>query len=134
MVDPSSIVKAIKITVDIIVYVKKVANAPKERETLLKELEDARYLLESLKHRAEKPHCNNESTQTMKWLATRGGPLEQYEQALETLSSNVKSGDGIKKVGKNLMWPFDQKEINDVLGRIERQKSLFQLALQNDLE
>jgi hypothetical protein len=39
---------------------------------------------------------------------------------------------GLKKLSKALCWPFEKGEIKDILGTIERQKSLFSLALQND--
>lgn len=134
MSDPVSTIKTtIESTIAIIKYVKNVEQAPKERETLLKELEDTRSLLDILKDRAENPHRDNELTQTMNWLATRDGPLEQFKQALKTLSSKLESGDGFEKARRNLMWPFDQKDIEAVLNRIERQKSLFQLASQNEL-
>lgn len=37
-----------------------------------------------------------------------------------------------QKIGRILAWPFKKQEAKDLLDSIERQKSLFVLALQND--
>jgi hypothetical protein len=37
-------------------------------------------------------------------------------------------GDGIGRLKKTIAWPFDKKEIQEVLGHIERLKSLVSLA------
>lgn len=60
------------------------------------------------------------------------GPLEQFKAALETLAAKLAPADGLKKLRKSLMWPFQEKEIKDILSTIERQKALFGLARQND--
>lgn len=38
----------------------------------------------------------------------------------------------LKELGRNLTWPFRKEEIKSLLSALERQKSLFNLALQND--
>ena len=68
----------------------------------------------------------------MKSLNVPTGPLEQFKIALEHLASKLAPVDGLRKVGKALAWPFQKTEIQDILNMIERQKSLFNLALQND--
>jgi hypothetical protein len=60
------------------------------------------------------------------------GPLEQFKGALEQLASRLEPSKGVKKVGRALTWPFQTEEIKEILSTIERQKSLFDLALQND--
>jgi hypothetical protein len=59
----------------------------------------------------------------MRTITAPNGPLEQFKISLERLAS---------KAGKALVWPFQKGEVNDVLVAIERQKSCFILAQQND--
>ena len=58
--------------------------------------------------------------------------MEQFKRALEQLASRLEPSKGPKMVGKALAWPFQTEEIKEILSTIERQKSLFDLALQND--
>jgi hypothetical protein len=64
------------------------------------------------------------------------GPIDQFKRLLEQLASTLVSGQGRKKglneFGRTLAWPFKKDEINGLLSALERQKSLFHLALQND--
>lgn len=60
------------------------------------------------------------------------GPLEQFKAALEQLASKLASVKGLKKVEKNLIWPFQEQEVTEILSTIERQKSLFALIVIND--
>ena len=59
-------------------------------------------------------------------------PLDQFKEAMELLASKLKPQSGLKKFGAKLLWTLDKKEINDVLSRIERMKTLVGLALQRD--
>lgn len=69
------------------------------------------------------------------WLATvqslnaSNGPLEQFRFWLECLAGKLPPVVGLKKV---LSWSFQKSEVKDMLCAIERQKTLFTLALQND--
>ncbi|KAK0512604.1 hypothetical protein JMJ35_004621 [Cladonia borealis] len=54
-----------------------------------------------------------------------------FKQALERLASKLATVTGFQKAGKSLLWPFQKREISEILGIIERQKTYFVLALQN---
>jgi hypothetical protein len=69
---------------------------------------------------------------TVKALAVPNGPLEQFQSTLEQLIEKLLPVVRLKKVGKTMTWPFRKGEIKDILCKIERQKMLFALALQND--
>ena len=61
------------------------------------------------------------------------GPLEQLQQALLRIVAKIEPADGIRKIGKHVRWKFEKAEIDEILSRIERLKSLINLALSNDL-
>lgn len=69
---------------------------------------------------------------TIKPLNLPGGPLDKFKIILEQLALKLKPVEGAKKVGRALKWPFQKGEINEILNTLERQKTLFNLALQND--
>ena len=70
---------------------------------------------------------------SIKALAVKGGALQQYQSALEQLASKLRPTNGFKALTHALVWKFDRKEIDLILSRIERLKSLASLALNNDL-
>lgn len=61
------------------------------------------------------------------------GPLDQLQQALLRIVAKVEPADGIRKIGKHIRWKFEKTELDEILSRIERLKSLINLALANDL-
>ena len=75
-----------------------------------------------------------ESTCFIFSLAAANGPIDQYRSALEQLQSKLISTatSGLKKIGSALIWKFSKEEMNNILARIERLKSLTQIALEMD--
>lgn len=73
-------------------------------------------------------------------LGAAKGPLEQYADVLKVLKKEKKrfmdpsttGGKKIIAIGKSLAWPFKKNDIERYLRTIERQRSMFLLALQND--
>jgi hypothetical protein len=60
------------------------------------------------------------------------GPLDQYRQALEQLAPLTTTEHGAKKIKNALVWKFSKEEIASILSRMERLKSLIQVALEMD--
>jgi hypothetical protein len=51
---------------------------------------------------------------------------------LEQLKNKISSGHGLKKMAKTLWWKYIKEDAKGILVRIERLKSLVQIALQMD--
>ena len=64
----------------------------------------------------------------MRSLGAEGGPLEEFAHTMEGLADKLKPIKGIKKL--TIFWRFDEKEVDTLLSKIERLKSLIGLALQ----
>jgi hypothetical protein len=127
--DPAtSIITLVQFTGTVIGYINDVKGASEERKRILDELSSTHYLLFLLKDKAEAKEWGD----TIKSLAIPKGPLEQFKDALERLASKLAPAEGLKKVGRALTWPFQKDDVKYILSTIERQKSLFSLALQND--
>ncbi|KAF2466052.1 uncharacterized protein BDR25DRAFT_185539, partial [Lindgomyces ingoldianus] len=65
-------------------------------------------------------------------LGGKDGLLYQYKCALEQLKHKISDGRGMKKIGKTLLWKYIKEDIERILLKIERLKSLVQIALEMD--
>ncbi|KAL1635337.1 serine/threonine protein kinase [Neofusicoccum ribis] len=66
-------------------------------------------------------------------LTAPDGPLHFFEKLLEELVSKLAPKDKLRKLAQPLSWPFDKKDITEMLGNLERLKTHFSLIIQNDL-
>jgi hypothetical protein len=136
MADPISIAASITAVLQlagtVIQYLNGVKGAPKERQRILNEVSSVSGVLFLLQDHAEQAREGDSWLLTLKSLNVPDGPFEQLEAALERLASQLAPVDGWKKAGKSFAWPFQKEEFKDILSTIERQKSLFSLAIQND--
>src|ERR1700722_16235045 len=136
MADPpsisASITAVLRLTSTIVQYLNDVKDASEECMRIRDEITSASFLLYMLNDHAEQARLGEACLSTVRSLSVPRGPLEQFKRALEQLESRLAPLKGLKKIGKALTWPFQREEIKDILSTIERQKSLFDLALQND--
>ena len=117
----------------ILVYLNDVKDAPKERENIALEANNIQALLMRLKYRLDNLQGLQLSwTAAVESLGEKHGPLEQFQATMESLAQSVKKDTGVKKLGKRLTWSLDRGKIKDILSKIERFKSLVNIALQED--
>lgn len=128
--DPlGSVVAVLDLTVTLMKYVNDVRDAPKERAQLAREASNVYALLTSLRFRVEEAQSDDPWFKQIKMLAAENGALSQFKAILERL---VKKLDSSSKF-KDLLWKFNKPDIEEALAKIERLKSLINLALANDL-
>ena len=135
--DPLSISAGItallQLTSTVIQYLNSVKGASEDRRRILSELASVNGILFILQDQADQAKQGDQWSSTLQSLNVPEGPLEQFRRALEHLSSKLAPpATGLKKLGNSITWPFQKEEIKEVLGSIERQKALFNLARQND--
>jgi len=123
----ASIVAVLGLTDTVVKYLNDVKDASEDRKKILLEISNAHGLLYTLKDLAERQPSGN-----VKSLDVPNGPLAQFKSALERLAVKLAPVTGRKKIEKALGWPFQKEDVADILRTIERQKSLFILALQED--
>ena len=133
MADPlsvtASIIAVLQLTGTLIRYLGNVQDATGYKTRLLLEVSGAKGVLETLRD------LSQESVQGDPILSTLGllvEPLKHHESTLRKLENALAPAQGLRKLGKAFKWPFEKGEIMDILGNIERQKTLFGLALQAD--
>ena len=129
----ASITALLQLTSTIIQYLNGVKGAPEERRTIFSELAGVNEILLILQDEADQAKQGDQWCSTLHSLNVPDGPLDQFRKALERLASKfASSATGLKKLGKAISWPFQKEEIKEILGSIERQKGLLNLARQND--
>jgi hypothetical protein len=120
---------AFNLTVAVSGYLRDVNDAPKDKQKLLAEVVSLQAFFTILKGKAESQGAWHK---TLESLAAPKGPLEQFKMALEGLVSKIQPADGLQKLRKAAAWPFQKKETKDILSILERHKTLFVLAVQDD--
>jgi hypothetical protein len=129
----ASITALLGTTAQVIQYLNDVKDASKEKRSLASEAASLLGLLTDLKYRAEEAEQTRDPWYTgIRVLGGENGPLEQFRNSLEELAAKLKPLSGYRKAGKSLLWTFDKTEINNILARIERLKTLIGFALSKD--
>ena len=121
----ASITSILQFSSAVIQYLVDVKNASKDRQKLILEIGSVTGLLFLLQDLAERAQWADPWLASIRALGVPHGPLAQFKGAMERLASKL-------RLGNRWAWPFEKKEIDNVLQTIERQKTLFALALQND--
>lgn len=136
MADPlsisASIVALLQISATIVQYVYDSSGFNEDRKKILIEVTSVTGLLYCLKDLTDREQGTESWTVTVKSLNVPGGPLEQLKTALECLARRLAPFHKAKTLQRMIAWPFQKKEIQEIFGVIERQKTLCALALQND--
>ena len=129
----ASVTAVLQLTATIIKYLNCVKGAISERQRLLSELCSINSILYILQDQAEKDADDDTIHRMFASLQVSDGPLEQFNSTLERLKSKLAPLKKSGTVVESIIWPFKKDEIKDLLQAIERQKTLFTLARQNDL-
>lgn len=131
----ASIIAVLQLTSTVINYLINAKDASKDQARCATEASNIYHLLTNLKYRLEEAKSENASWHTaVRSLAVANGPLDQYKSALDQLQSKVAtaSTSRLHKAGRALVWKSTKDEVANILSRIERLKSLIQIALEMD--
>jgi hypothetical protein len=135
-VDPATVLKIINDISDhaltVVKYLNDVKNSSKDQNALLDEINAIPPILARLQH-----HVADEKWKaTMETLGQENGPFEQLTSELQKMEKKLKTPSGkfatVAKVAKSMAWSFNKDDDKKHFDRIERIKSILQLALQNN--
>jgi hypothetical protein len=133
MADPLSITASIVAVVQVSAIVLKclgdLKDTPRDLRRLRTEIDNLQSILLPALERLTRPE---EEKLAMVQLLSAQGPLEEFRMLLEHLEKKLAPVAGLNKARRAVTWQFQKGEIRDILGTIERQKSLFALALQTE--
>jgi len=127
----ASVIAVLQVVGTVVSYLKAIKDGPEHRKRILSEVLAIEAFLSILKQRAESAD-RHDWVQTLTSLNMPNGPLDQFRQTLEHLKSKLQPTGSTNKTLKALTWPFSGREMIDLVSMLDRQSSLFKLALQND--
>ena len=130
--DIASIIAVLQLTGQVIKYLKDIKDAPKECRHCATEAANLHGILINLLYHLNQDQTGDAWFTAVRNLNVENGPLDQYKQALEELRSRVEIQDGVQKVKQRLLWKFSKEEVASILARMERLKSLVNIALEMD--
>jgi hypothetical protein len=128
----ASLIAVLDTTWKFVSYLNDVRSAPKECAELATVAASLSNLLVMLKYRLEEGHSNEAWFASVRSLGVKSGPLDQYKEALGLLATKVSDVSGIRMTGRVLTWKFSKDDVNSILAKTERLKSLISIALEMD--
>ena len=128
----AAVVQLIDVTSNLIIYFNDVKDAPKDRAKLAREASGLLALLTDLRYRVEDTSSTDPWFPGLRSLGGEGGPLMEFKSALEHIADKLAPASNVVNVMRVFRWTLEKKEIDTILSKIERLKTLIGLALQKD--
>ncbi|KAI9685640.1 MAG: hypothetical protein M1820_010768, partial [Bogoriella megaspora] len=128
----ASIVAVLQLTVNAIGYLKDVKDSSETCQKCAAEASNLNNLLINLLYHLNQKTAGDDWYTAIRALNVENGPLDQYAKDLTLLLSRVEALEGFQKIKRQLMWKFSKEEIAGILARMERLKSLVNIALEMD--
>jgi hypothetical protein len=128
----ASIIAVLQLSAKVLSYLNDVKDASKDRAECAVETSSLYSLLLNLRFRLEGGDTSQLWYVAVRALAVENGPLDQFKHALETLQARMTDRGRLKKACDALVWKFKKEEVAEVLARVERLKTLVEIALQMD--
>lgn len=130
----ASVLQLIDTATKVLVYLNDVKEASSEQKDLSQYVLGLMSTLNMLRSRVEESMSSSDvNLPAIKNLGVENGPLDQIKMLMERLAKKLKPSTGrMDKAGKLLKWPFDKKEVKDVIEQIDRVNTLVALAIQSD--
>ncbi|KAM7201239.1 Ankyrin repeat-containing domain protein [Naviculisporaceae sp. PSN 640] len=134
----ASLLAVIKLAAGVVKYVASAAGATATRRKLREEVMACERVLQEILFESSDFDGGEKWKDTVNALEAPGAPLGRLMVALRAVEAKLQpkassSGEIRNTLGlSRLTWPFSEKEVQQILEAIEREKSLLMLALEND--
>lgn len=110
-------------------YAAAVANAPKNKDNLVQDVKNCELVLHQLKCTTNASTEDITCINALNALEKPGAPLERMRFILGQIKQEIEPKKGLRKAIQRIKWPLRQKELNELLIKIEREKSNLQLIV-----
>jgi hypothetical protein len=127
-----SITALLKLTKDVVLFVKDMKDATDERQRFIRETSSLRGMLNTLIDFINDCDPNDPWFQAVQDLASHDGPLDQLSHALQQLKCRTTLTTGLRKVGHMLSWKHVKEDIVSLLAQVERLELLVEIAIDLD--
>lgn len=128
----AAIVQLIDITSKAVNFFNSLKDAPTDRMKLRREAANLLPLFMDLRDRVEGTTSEDPWFTGLRSLGRDGGFLMEFRSAMEDLVNKLAPGTSVMNLRNAARWTLDKKEVDNILSKIERLKTLVSLALQND--
>lgn len=130
----ASIAQLIDATIKVVQYSNAIKNASRDQAKFAVEASSLLSLLISLRYDLENMKAKEDLWfAAIRSIAAPNGPLEQFSEMMEELAAKlVPPATGVKRLTSKLRWPLEKKEIDQILERMERIKTIIALAYERD--
>ncbi|RSL51867.1 hypothetical protein CEP54_011211 [Fusarium duplospermum] len=113
-------------------YIISVKGATKHKRRLHEEIRGCEGMLLRLLDNLEHERSVPARASTISLLEGPHSPFKRLETLFESIRVKLAPKQGLAKVASSLAWPFKEKDVNDLVAAIQREKSLLHLVLDND--
>jgi hypothetical protein len=128
----ASIIAVLQLTGKVIAYLSDVRDAPRQCQQCTIEASNLQNLLLNLRYRLEQAQPSDPWFTALRAFTVENGPLDQYKEALVQLLSKVEIQHVGQDIKRRLFWTFGKAEVAGILKKMERLKSLINIALEMD--
>jgi len=119
----ASIGTILQLSGEVVQYIKDAKGAPTKRQDLLHEIDATANVLRRFEVRAKRDDCKSA-------LEVLNRPLEQHQDLLNKLKAKLQPAHTtLRGIVTHATWHFSENEINKMVSRMERFKSLFNHVL-----
>jgi hypothetical protein len=127
-----SITALLKLTKDVVLYVKQAKEASGERKKFVRETASLSGMLNTLVDFVNDEDSSDPWLHAVSDLLALDGPLDQYSLALQFLKAKITPVSKMHKLGQALMWKHIKEDVQVLMSQIARLNTLVGLALELD--
>jgi len=127
-----SVTALLKLTKDVVFYVKEAKDASDERKKFVRETSSLSGMLTTLIDFVKKEAPDNPWLLAVLELVEKDGPFDHFALALQQLEARIEPSSGMRKLGQTLLWKHIKEDVQTLLSQIECFKTLVGVALEVD--
>ncbi|KAF5543309.1 ankyrin repeat domain-containing protein [Fusarium mexicanum] len=128
----ASIIAILQLSTTATHYVVSAKGATKQQRRLHEEIRGCEGMLLQLKDILENERPDPTRAPRISLLEGIHSPFKRLETLFESIKVNLDPKKGLTKALSSLTWPFNEKDVNEVVAAIQRETTLLQLLLEND--
>ncbi|KAH7490040.1 hypothetical protein FOMA001_g2407 [Fusarium oxysporum f. sp. matthiolae] len=128
----ASIIAILQLSTAVTHYVVSARGATKHQRRLHEEIRGCEDMLFQLKDILENERPDPTRAPRISLLEGPYSPFKRLETLFESIRVKLAPKKGLTKLISSLAWPFNEKDVSELIAAIQREKDLLQLALEND--
>ncbi|KAF4955667.1 hypothetical protein FGADI_4360 [Fusarium gaditjirri] len=128
----ASVIAILQLSTEVAHYVVSARGATKQQRRLHEEIRDCEDMLLRLKDILENELPDPNRAPRILLLEGPHSPFKRLETLFQSISVRLAPKKGLTKVLSFLTWPFNEKDVSELIAAIQREKGLLQLALESD--